>query len=265
MLPVNLLDQLTAAPLGINEYVVVGSQSVLRAYPNAPDHDRPWSVVGCRWPVASSVCWPQCLLYKLDIMGNHAVVKGRRWRSTVAKSTGSTMGFLRETLPELSSDARGFIREHPDDARMAVAVALETAAAQSARRAGRTGQDVPERLGPFVVSGDGEQILGVTEAAARLEVSRTTVYGWAERNTLIAWRSTKRGLNIPAEQILGRGRVVPGLAEVVDIVGEPELAWAFLNQDWPFEEGVERPLERLSAGRVDEVISAAAGFGTTFT
>ena len=37
---------------------------------------------------------------------------------------------------------------------------------------------MPEQLRPFVISGAGEQILGVTEAAARLDVSPTTVYDW---------------------------------------------------------------------------------------
>ena len=183
----------------------------------------------------------------------------------MARSTGSVMGFLTRRAPKLSSDARDFIREHPEEARMAVAVALETAAGQAEVAAGGSGEEVPEQLRPFVVSGGGEHILGVTEAAARLDVSRTTVYDWAERNTLIAWRSTKRGLNIPAEQIVGPGRVVPGLADVVEVVGDPELAWAFLSQDWPFDETATRPLERLNAGRLDEVLSAAAGFGATFT
>ncbi len=174
------------------------------------------------------------------------------------------MGFLTRRPPRLSSDARDFIREHPEEARMAVAVALETAAAQAEAGAGRPGEEVPEQLRPFVASRAGERILGATEAAARLGVSRTTVYDWADRNTLIAWRSTKRGLNIPAEQIVGPGRVVPGLADVVEVVGDPELAWAFLSQEWPFAETTARPLERLNAGRLDEVLSAAAGFGATF-
>ena len=62
---------------------------------------------------------------------------------------------------------------------------------------------MPEKLRPFIVQRAGEDIVGVSEAAARLEVSRTTVYQWVEKNTLIAWRSTKRRLSIPAAQILG--------------------------------------------------------------
>ena len=90
-------------------------------------------------------------------------------------------------------------------------------------------EDVPVQLRRFVVDRDGEELIGVSEAASRLGVSRTTVYDWAARNTLIAWRSTKRRLNIQVAQIVGPGRVTDGLAEVVDVVGEPELAWAFLS------------------------------------
>ena len=125
--------------------------------------------------------------------------------------------------------------------------------------------DVPEKLRPFIVQRAGEDIVGVSEAAVRLEVSRTTVYDWVDRGTLLAWRSTKRGLSIPAAQILGPGRVVPGLAGVADVVGGPELAWEFLTQEWPFEDAAVAPLELLKAGRVDEVLDAAPGFGATFT
>ena len=187
----------------------------------------------------------------------------------MAKSDGSTraaMGFLVEGFPGLSSTARHFVRDHPREAHLAVAVALETAAAQCEAEEGSAVVDVPKRLRPFVVRrSGGEDILGVSEAAVRLDVSRTTVYDWVDRRTLLAWRSTKRGLNIPAAQILGPGRVVSGLADVVDVVGDPELAWAFLTQEWPFENTTATPLELLNAGRIDEVLDAAPGFGATFT
>ena len=109
-------------------------------------------------------------------------------------TNGTMMGFLTENPPKLSSGARDFIRAYPNRARMAIAVALEAAAAQ----------------------------------------------------------------------IVGAGRVVPGLADVVEAIGDPELAWAFLSQDWPFEDGVGQPLDRLNDGRIEEVVAAAAGFGATF-
>ncbi|MCY4486573.1 MAG: helix-turn-helix domain-containing protein [Deltaproteobacteria bacterium] len=186
----------------------------------------------------------------------------------MAGSIGSmkqAMGLLAEGLPGLSSSARHFVRDHPREAHLAVAVALETAAAQCEVEERDAVVDIPERLRPFVVRRGGEDILGVSEAAARLKVSRTTIYDWVERRILLAWRSTKRGLNIPAAQILGPGRVVAGLADVAAAVGDPELAWAFLTQEWPFEDTAALPLELLKAGHIEDVLGAAPGFGSSFT
>ena len=166
------------------------------------------------------------------------------------------MGFLTRRPPRLSSDARDFIREHPEEARMAVAVALETAAAQAEAAAGRPGEEVPEQLRPFEASRAGERILGATEAAARLGVSRTTVYDWAERNTLIAWRSTKRGLNIPR----GAGcRTRPGRSRVGrrgggrrgsrTRLGVPEPGVAFRRDNGPAARMVERRTARRGVVR----------------
>lgn len=58
--------------------------------------------------------------------------------------------------------------------------------------------------------------------------------------------------------------MIPGLAGVVDVVGDLELAWEFLLQEWPFEDEAAAPLELLKAGRVDEMLGAAPGFGATF-
>ena len=186
----------------------------------------------------------------------------------MADPTGAakeTTGFLVDEFPALSNSARTFVRDHPREARLAVAAALEAVAAQCETEDADAGAQVPEELRPFLVRrGRGKDILGVSEAAKRLEVSRTTVYDWVDRKTLVAWRSTKRGLSIPAAQILGAGKVVAGLADVVDAIGDPELAWAFLSQEWPFDDTVTAPLTLLKAGRMDDVLGAAAGFGTTF-
>jgi len=70
---------------------------------------------------------------------------------------------------------------------------------------------------------------------------------------------------LPAAQILGPGNVVADLAKVVDAVGDPELAWTFLTREWPFEDTVAKPLDLLKDGRVEDVLGAAAEFGSTFT
>ena len=122
---------------------------------------------------------------------------------------------------------------------MAVAAALEAAATQYG--AGSEATEVPEHLKPFVITRPhSAEMLGVSEAAARLEVSRTTVYDWIEKGILLGWKSTKRGLTIPAEQILGPGKVMPGIEQLLEIIDDPELAWAFLSEEWPFENEVMR-------------------------
>lgn len=176
-----------------------------------------------------------------------------------------TMEYLVEEFPALSNSAKAFVRDHPRDARLAVSVALEAAAAQCESEYADAATDVPKVLQPFVVHRSAaEDILGVSEAAKRLQISRTTVYDWVDRRMLVAWKSTKRGLSIPAAQILGAGKVVAGLADVVSVIEDPELAWAFLSQEWPFEDTVTAPLTLLKAGRIDDVLGAAAGFGATF-
>ena len=183
------------------------------------------------------------------------------------KSTGAAgdvVGFLVEGIPALSQSAREFVLQRPREARLAVVVALETAAVQCETEDSSTA-GVPEQLRRFVVRRyQGDDTIGVSEAAARLNVSRTTVYDWVDKKVLLAWRSTKRGLSIPAAQILGRGRVVPGLADVLESIGDPELAWAFLTQEWPFEDTAMPPLELLKVGRTEEVVGAACGFGSSF-
>lgn len=187
--------------------------------------------------------------------------------SEASKLTNETpAGFRIDGLQGLSPTATTFLRLHPREARMAVAAALEAAAVQFKAQDDVSPADAPPALAPFVVRRPyGTDMLGVSEAAERLQISRTTVYDWVEKKILLGWKSTKRGLTIPAEQILGPGKVVPGMAQVVEIIGDPELAWAFLSQEWPFADKAERPLQKLKAGNVEEVVSAAPTFGTAVT
>ena len=167
-------------------------------------------------------------------------------------------------LSGLSRTATRFLKQHPNRAELAVKVALETAASQLDESANTEG--VPDALKPFViVKPSGTQLIGVSEAASRLNVSRTTIYDWAEKGTLLAWRGTKRGLTIPAEQILGEGRVVEGIDTVVDIIGDPELTWEFLSVEGPFADRTARPIDMLKDGRLEEVLGSAASYGTATT
>jgi len=185
--------------------------------------------------------------------------------SEASKLTKEPARFRLEGIRGLSGTATRFLRQHPKEARIAVAAALEAAAVQFEAQ-GDDSAEVPEALRPFVVGRASRSgMLGVSEVAERLNVSRTTVYDWVEKGILLGWKSTKRGLTIPAEQILGPGKVIPGIARVVEIIDDPELAWAFLSQEWPFADRAARPIDKLKAGKVEDVVTAAPSFGTAVT
>jgi excisionase family DNA binding protein len=169
-------------------------------------------------------------------------------------------------LPNLSENAFEFAREHPEEAEIAVTAALEATAAQYKSKSAGVNVKLPEALKPFVVSKLPKfEVISVSEAAARLQISRTTVYDWVNKHRLLAWTTTKRGLIIPAEQIIGSGRIVPGISDVLEIVEDPELAWTFLSEEWPFADEAARPIDKLKSGEIKEAINVTPSFGAVFT
>ena len=185
------------------------------------------------------------------------------WRQTSRHRPGAP-----SRLPGARLVARRQRPPRAADQRPPVAAALETASAQREAIEDSGAEEVPVSLklkSFFVRRAQSQVLIGVSEAAARLEISRTTIYDWVAKKQLLAWKSTKRGLTIPLAQILGPGRVVPGLARILDIIDDPELAWAFLTQDWPFADSVTRPLDKLARDEVEKVATAAPGFGMSFT
>ena len=173
--------------------------------------------------------------------------------------------------PALSRAAVQFVEKHPNEVTGIVANALEAAALEAGLVVAKD-RVLPEALRRLVVSrgadsGDEGRVLSISEAAEILEVTRVTVYAWIESKRLLAWRATRRGVLIPAEQIMGAGEVVPGIREVLAVIGEPEAAWDFLNEESAFvdPEGSVRPIKALREGRVDAVIAAAHSFLEAFS
>ena len=163
-------------------------------------------------------------------------------------------------LPDLSQRAAAYLARHPRAAREAVASALEAAA----RR--REFDEVPEQLRDYVDEAEDDTgLLGPSEAARRLHISRQTVYAWVSKGKLLGWRTHKRGLKVPGEQILGPERIVPGLDEVVGVLGDHEFAWVFLDEEQTFEDGIARPIDMLKHGHVPQVLGAAEAFGSATT
>ena len=170
----------------------------------------------------------------------------------------------RTVRPRLSFKAAEFLREHPDRAERVVAAALECAAFDKAGRSGLLDdasreRAVPEALRRFMVpDNDQTDLLSVSETSERLAVSRPTIYSWIEQRRLVAWRVTRRGHLIPAEQIVGPGELVRGIDHVLTAIPQPRAAWRFLTEKSPFlPDEPRRPIDMLKSGRPEDIEAVA--------
>ena len=173
--------------------------------------------------------------------------------------------------PALSRAAVLFVETHPDEVQRIVATALETAAALDATGVPAGTRSLSPALQRLVTSARPSveecRVLSVSEASELLEVTRVTVYAWIEAKRLLAWRATRRGVLLPAEQIVGPGEVVPGIERVLKVISEPAAAWDFLTEESPYVNAgaLRRPIDALKAGEIDAVIAAAHSFLDAFT
>jgi excisionase family DNA binding protein len=173
--------------------------------------------------------------------------------------------------PALSRAAVRFVETHPDEVQRIVATALETAAALDATGVPAATRSIPTALQRLVTSArpsaEEGRVLSVSEASELLEVTRVTVYAWIEAKRLLAWRATRRGVLIPAGQIVGPGEVVPGIERVLKVIVEPAAAWDFLTEESSYvtADALRRPIDALKAGEIDAVIAAAHSFLDAFT
>jgi hypothetical protein len=112
----------------------------------------------------------------------------------------------------------------------------------------RPEDELPQALRRFLIADrdeeDGE-VLDVTQAAARLDETPESIERWIGEKRLLAWRNVK-GLRIPAEQIIGPHRIVPGIERVLEMMPSAQSAWDFLRLESPFFPGEpQRPLDAL--------------------
>jgi excisionase family DNA binding protein len=170
--------------------------------------------------------------------------------------------------PALSRAAVQFVEKHPNEVSAIVASAIEDAAREAAL-VPKSERTLPDALRKLVVTRSSEEgrVLSISEAAERLEVTRVTVYAWIEAKRLLAWRATRRGVLIPAEQIVDAGEVVNGIAEVLAVIPDPQAAWDFLDEESVFVDPdmSVRPIEALRSGKTDAVIAAAHSFLEAFS
>ena len=131
---------------------------------------------------------------------------------------------------------------------------LNAAARRLARRATNE-NSLDERLGPFY---------NAKTAAARLSVSRSTVYRRIARRELIGLRTSDHQYLFPIWQFDRNGQVPERLSEVLAAM-DPRLEdpWGnalWLNSPASFLRG-DRPIDRIQRGDLGEVVSIAARIG----
>lgn len=199
---------------------------------------------------------------------------GTSQEKVVAEDVHDTIERTEQPLtvrPALSRAAARFVETHPDEVQRIVATALETAAALEATGVPAATPSLPPALQRLVAAArsasDAGKVLSISEVSELLKVTRVTVYAWIEAKRLIAWRATRRGVLVPAEQIVGPGQVVPGIERVLAVIPEPSAAWDFLTEESPFVDAnaLRRPIDALKAGEIDAVIAAAHSFLDAFT
>ena len=128
--------------------------------------------------------------------------------------------------------------------------------------------EIPQALRRFLIADRGEQegdVLDVAQAAARLDETPETIERWIEEKRLLAWCDAQ-GLCIPADQIIGAHRIVPGIERVLELMPSARSAWDFLRFESPFfQSEPQRPLDALKAGQINDVIHAIRAYEEAFT
>lgn len=183
-----------------------------------------------------------------------------------AKHSAAVLEAPLAALPGLSKTAAAFVRQHPNEAQIAVTAALEAVAVQFAEGSTASGDAIPQQLRAHVRQSTPHlSLLNVSEAAERLDVSRTTIYEWIEKKRMLGWTVTRQGLVIPREQILGPRELVPGLDRVLAVIPHARAAWRFLSEESAFFDEPRRPLDVLKDGDIDAVVAAAEAHGEAFS
>ncbi|TGV52065.1 DUF2384 domain-containing protein [bacterium M00.F.Ca.ET.141.01.1.1] len=146
-------------------------------------------------------------------------------------------------------------------------------AAEAARRseAGTTGTTTlspeAETLAALPQSDDLESMLiedwagrvaGSTYLEENLRIARSTLHRWQRRGDVIALRKGGRKHVFPLAQFVD-GRPVAGISDVLELIGNPRLAWLWLTRPAAQLDG-RIPIDLLRQDQAEEVVEAARVF-----
>lgn len=101
-------------------------------------------------------------------------------------------------------------------------------------------------------------VAGSTYLEETLRIPRSTLHRWQRRGEVIALRTGGRKHVFPLAQFVD-GRPVPGIREVLGLIGHPRTAWSWLIRPASEFDG-EAPLALLVNDHSQDVIQAAEAF-----
>ncbi|TPL91277.1 antitoxin Xre/MbcA/ParS toxin-binding domain-containing protein [Mesorhizobium sp. B2-3-12] len=102
------------------------------------------------------------------------------------------------------------------------------------------------------------RVAGSTYLEENLRIARSTLHRWQRRGDVIALRKGGRKHVFPLAQFVD-GRPVAGISDVLELIGNPRLAWLWLTRPAAQLDG-RTPIDLLRQDRAEEVVEAARGF-----
>ncbi|MES1935446.1 hypothetical protein [Salinisphaera hydrothermalis] len=103
---------------------------------------------------------------------------------------------------------------------------------------------------------ENDQLVGTTAFARHVGLEPQTIRDHLAQGRLIGWVTGVKKKVLPLNQLGPGNRYIPDLQRVLEYFEDPAVAWLWLTQPNASTHH-ERPLDRLHAGHVDEVIYAA--------
>ncbi|TPM36220.1 antitoxin Xre/MbcA/ParS toxin-binding domain-containing protein [Mesorhizobium sp. B2-3-4] len=113
----------------------------------------------------------------------------------------------------------------------------------------------PDDLESMLIEDWAGRVAGSTYLEENLRIARSTLHRWQRRGDVIALRKGGRKHVFPLAQFVD-GRPVAGISEVLDLIGNPRLAWLWLTRPAAQLDG-RIPIDLLRADQVEEVVAAA--------
>jgi hypothetical protein len=100
------------------------------------------------------------------------------------------------------------------------------------------------------------ELISSQHAITRFGVTNQQLNAWRRNNQLIFFGLSRKNRRFPSEQFCQGGNIVPGIDQLVPVIGTGGKAWLFLIQ--PLRAlNDERPLDLLKDGKIKRVIRAA--------